>query len=73
MGVVVRDVAGEVVAARCNLARGLLAPCAAEAWAGLQAIRLENELNLTHIELEGDAKTVVDAINSVEKDGSKRL
>jgi hypothetical protein len=40
MGVVVRDVAGEVVAARCNLARGLLAPCAAEAWAGLQAIRI---------------------------------
>jgi hypothetical protein len=37
-GVVVRNAAGEVVAARCDVARGFLDPCAAKAWAGLQAI-----------------------------------
>jgi hypothetical protein len=31
---------------------------------------LGKELHLTHIELEGDTKTVVDSINSMEKDGS---
>jgi hypothetical protein len=65
MGVIVRNAAGEVVAAR-----GFLDPCATEAWAGLQAIRLGKELHLSHIELEGDAKVVVDSINSVEKDRS---
>jgi ribonuclease HI len=42
-----------------------------EAWAGGQALKLGKELNLNHIVLKGDAKIVMDAINSNKTNWSK--
>jgi ribonuclease HI len=71
MGAVVRNDEGSVMAARCMVGRGFLDPCAAEAWAGTKAIRWGLELGLTNIQVEGDAKNVVEAINSAGKNWSK--
>ena len=46
-------------------------PCAAEAWAGVKAIRWGLELGLSAVQVEGDAKNVVEAINSAGKNWSK--
>jgi ribonuclease HI len=51
--------------------QGFLDPCAAEAWAGAKAIRWGLELGLTDIQVEGDAKNVVEAINLAGKNWSK--
>lgn len=49
---------------------GYLAPAAAEAQAALLAIQLCRELGFIKVHLEGDAKGVVDAVNSGNVDTS---
>jgi ribonuclease HI len=70
LGAVIRDSTGTVLAARCEIRRGILSPVAAEAKVALLTVRLCRELGLRKIHLEGDAKTVVDAVNSNEEDRS---
>lgn len=71
MGAVVRYEVGTVVAARYLVGRGFLDPCAAEAWAGVQAARWGLQLGLNVIQLEGDARNVVEAFNSRAPNWSK--
>ncbi|XP_059446805.1 uncharacterized protein LOC132178381 [Corylus avellana] len=68
LGVVVRDSWGNILAAKCVTQAGCLAPAAAKAMAFLLAIRLCHELCLPQVHFEGDAKAVIDAVNSKEKD-----
>ena len=42
----------------------LLDPIAAEAWARVQATRWGKDLGFTHLQPEGDARNVVEAVNS---------
>jgi ribonuclease HI len=70
LGIVVRDHMGKFVAARSRSRPGGVAPVAAEAMAALLAIRTAGELGLRQVCLEGDAKTIVDAVNSNEEDWS---
>jgi ribonuclease HI len=70
LGAVIRDSTGTVLAARCDFRRGNLSPVAAEAKAALLTVQLCREVGLRKIHLEGDAKTVVDAVNSSEEDKS---
>jgi ribonuclease HI len=67
-GVVVRDSHGAVISARSGTRRGCLEPCLAEAEAVLMAIQLCRDLGLSKVVFEGDAKVVVDGINSAEVD-----
>lgn len=47
-----------------------LAPAAAEAMAVLVAIHLCREMGLTRVHFEGDVKSVIDSVNSVNVDSS---
>ncbi|XP_059431317.1 uncharacterized protein LOC132164745 [Corylus avellana] len=70
LAVVLRDSEGNMLAARCEMRRGCLPPAAAEAQALLLAISLCREMGLERVQLEGDAKTVIDAVSSTEIDYS---
>ncbi|XP_059435490.1 uncharacterized protein LOC132168511 [Corylus avellana] len=71
LAVVIRDPGGNLLAARCEMRMGCLAPAAAEAHAVLLAIRLCRELGFEWVQLEGDAKLVIDAVSSMAKDFSR--
>lgn len=71
MGMLVRDHTGTIIAAKCLSRAGNLDPTAGEALASLHAIRWCQELGRQAIILEGDAKQVVDAINSDVNNGSR--
>jgi ribonuclease HI len=64
VGVIIRDENGWIVAAMSRTRQGLLEPTTGEAFGAFQAARLITELGLQNIILEGDAKQIVDAINS---------
>jgi ribonuclease HI len=68
LGVVLWDSRGTMLAARCVARDGCLAPAAAEVMALLLAIRSCHELNLSRVHFEGDAKSVIYAMNSEEVD-----
>ena len=70
LSAVIRDTAGNVVAAQCEMQRGYLSPVAAKAKAALVTVQLCRELGVSMVHFEGDAKVVVDAVNSAEADGS---
>jgi ribonuclease HI len=70
LGAMIRDSTRTMLAARCEIRRGILSPVAAEAKAALLTVRLCCELGFRKIHLEGDAKIVVDAVNSNEEDRS---
>jgi ribonuclease HI len=70
LSVVVRDSDGKLLAARCDFRVGWLAPAVAEAQAVLLAIQLCREMGIQKIHFEGDAKSVVDAVNDVGADMS---
>jgi ribonuclease HI len=67
-GVVIRDSQGTMQAARCVMRMGYLAPLVAEAMAVLVSIQLCHELGITKVHFEGDAKGVVDMVNSSDVD-----
>ncbi|XP_059459795.1 uncharacterized protein LOC132189203 [Corylus avellana] len=70
LGVVIRDSRENMQAAGCVVQNGCLAPAAAEAMVILLAIRLCHELSLSRVHFEGDAKSMIDSVNSVETDNS---
>jgi hypothetical protein len=63
VGVIVRDNNGRVLAAKSFTKRGVLKPLIGETMASYYAAQLCNQLGLQKVILEGDAKTVVEAIN----------
>jgi ribonuclease HI len=71
MGIVVRDSEGNVLAARSLSRVGLLESIMGETVASYHAALLCKELALTHVILESDAKQVVNAIVSGEKNNSR--
>jgi ribonuclease HI len=68
LGVVIRDSHGDLLSARCATKQGSLEPSLAEAEAMLLSIQLCQELNISRVIFEGDAKGVVEGINSTEVD-----
>jgi hypothetical protein len=70
LSAVIRDIAGNVMAARCKMRRGYLSPVAAKAKAALLTVQLCREIGFSMVHLEGDAKGVVDAVNLGEVDKS---
>jgi ribonuclease HI/ribosomal protein L37AE/L43A len=71
LGVVIRDHMGRLVAARSLSRQGGFDPDAAEAIAALVATQIARELGIQRAWFEGDAKIVVDAVNSMEADWSR--
>lgn len=70
-GVVVHDSNGTMTAAQCSYRQGLLALLTSEVSTALMAVKLCRALGDTQVHLEGDAKVVVDAINSLGLDQSR--
>jgi ribonuclease HI len=64
IGVIIRDEKGWVVTAMCRTRQGLLEPTTGEAFGAFQAAQFIMEMGLHNIILKGDAKQIVDAINS---------
>ena len=64
IGVMIRDEKGRAVAIMSKTRIGTLEPTAGEALAAYHAVCLCRELGLQNIYLEGDAKQIVEAINS---------
>ncbi|XP_059436227.1 uncharacterized protein LOC132169166 [Corylus avellana] len=64
IGVVIRGENGQVIAAMSKTTLGLLEPTMGEALAAYHAVCLGRNLGMQNIYLEGDAKQVVEAINS---------
>ncbi|XP_059461784.1 uncharacterized protein LOC132190750 [Corylus avellana] len=71
LAAVIRDSQGNMVAAKTVTRKGLIEPVAAEALAALMAVQLSREMGFSRLWLEGDAKTIVDAVNSTEPDWSR--
>ncbi|XP_059461774.1 uncharacterized protein LOC132190739 [Corylus avellana] len=69
--VVIRDQRGQLIVAKCMSRQGHLTPLAAEAYTALMATKQCKAMGLQNIHFEGDAKAVVDAVNSAEEDRSK--
>lgn len=62
--IAVRDDRGRVIAASSKMRQGSFEPATGEALPSFHAISLCKELGIQHIWLEGDAKIIVDALNS---------
>lgn len=63
VGILVRDHNGRVLAARSFTKRGVMEPTIGETIASYHAAQFCNQMGLQKVILEGDAKTVVEAIN----------
>jgi ribonuclease HI len=72
LGAVVRDSLGNLHAAQTRSIPGLWDPTSAEALAALMAAKLCQEMGWSHIQLEGDAKALIEAVKSMESDESRR-
>jgi ribonuclease HI len=68
--VVVRDERGSAVVALCKTSLGRLDPQVVEARAVLMAIQVCKEMGFSKVHFEGDAKVVIDAVNSLKPDKS---
>ena len=64
MGVILRDERGQVLVAMSKTRNGTLEPSAGEAFAASSAVCFCKDLGVQRVVLEGDAKQIVDAINS---------
>jgi ribonuclease HI len=62
--VVVWDHLGKMMVAKCTTRKGYPTPLMAEALATIMVVRLCKEMGLQQVHFEGDAKTIVDAMNS---------
>ena len=71
MGVVICDNEGCVKVAKCSISHGRFDPTAAEAMAAVHALRFCMELGVQNICMKGDAKSVVDALNSRKENWSR--
>ncbi|XP_040987788.1 uncharacterized protein LOC121235507 [Juglans microcarpa x Juglans regia] len=70
LGVIIRDCRGEVYAAACLTREASYGIFRAECIAMWEAMVLCEELGLGEVIFEGDAKSVIDAVSSGEKDDS---
>ncbi|XP_059451001.1 uncharacterized protein LOC132181785 [Corylus avellana] len=70
VGIVIRDHRGEMCATKSWTQSGLLDPTAMEAMATFVAVQMCKALGLQHVQLEGDAHNVVEAVNNTEPNGS---
>ncbi|XP_059436729.1 uncharacterized protein LOC132169770 [Corylus avellana] len=70
LGVVIRDHQGRMWVAKSVTRRGFLEPTAAEFLAASMATRLCTEMGFMRVQMEGDAKVVVDSVNSKLPDES---
>ena len=70
LGAVLRDSQGNLGAAKCVSRPGRLAMAATEAMAVMLAIKLCREVGCSRVQFEGDAKGVIDAVNSSEVNNS---
>lgn len=64
IGVVIREEKGQVIAAMSKTRMSLLEPTTGEAYAAYHAACLCKDVGVQNILLEGDAKQIVEAINS---------
>jgi ribonuclease HI len=64
IGVIIRDEKGQTIAAMSKTRLENLEPTTGEAFAAFNAACLCRDLELQHIMMEGDAKLIVDAVNS---------
>jgi ribonuclease HI len=64
IGVIIRDEKGQTIAAMSKTRLKNLEPTMEEAFAAFNAACLCRDLKLQHIMMEGDAKLIVDAVNS---------
>jgi ribonuclease HI len=72
VGVVVRDHLGRFWASKCMVREGFLDPMSAEAMGATLAAQFCQELGMEQIKLEGDAKLVIDAVQSRRQDDSNK-
>lgn len=63
VGLIVRDFMGQVCAACCSVQEGCPEPTVAEAMGALTAVEFCRDLGFQKIVLEGDSKSVVQAVN----------
>ena len=64
IGAIIRDEKGQTLAALSKTRLENLEPITGEAFAAFSAVCLCRDLELQHIMMEGDAKQIVDAVNS---------
>ena len=64
VGVILRDERGQVLAAMSKTRHGTLEPSTGEAFAASSAVWFCQDLGVQRVVLEGDAKQIVDAVNS---------
>jgi ribonuclease HI len=64
IGVILRDERGQVLAAMSKTRNGTLEPSTGEAFATSTAICFCRDIGVQRVVLEGDAKQIVDAVNS---------
>ncbi|XP_059451232.1 uncharacterized protein LOC132182040 [Corylus avellana] len=69
--VVIRDHRGQLIVAKCFSRKGCPSPLTAEALAALMAVQLSKERGFQPVHLEGDAKSVVNAITCAGADRSR--
>lgn len=72
LGVILRDHARMLLAAKCSSRREYLEPADAEALAALEATQFYRELGYDWIKFVGDAESVVDGVTSEEPDWSRK-
>jgi ribonuclease HI len=72
LGAIIRDSAGNVLAAHGIVREGLSDPTTTEALGVILAIPLGRNRGLRMIQVEGDAKLIVEAVNSGNEDSSMR-
>lgn len=69
-GLVVRDRRGEILALKLVIHSNVASPFAAEAYAGLEVVRLGISLSLHACGIFGDSRTVIKKCQSTERDKS---
>ena len=71
LGVILRDHEGNMLVAKCITRKGHVEPAVVEAMAALEAIQLCRDRGYGRVHFMGDAKTVIDAVNSEVPDWSR--
>ncbi|KAG8492259.1 hypothetical protein CXB51_009918 [Gossypium anomalum] len=69
-GLVVWSRSGRLIAMKTVLHRIVLSPFAAEAFAGLQALKLGSEMDFPSVTVMGDSRTIIKKCQAMKKDKS---
>ncbi|KAF5479796.1 hypothetical protein F2P56_000588 [Juglans regia] len=69
-GIIVRDEKGEALVAMCDQKTNVDSPVIAECFALRMAVELCGELNIHKAVFEGDARTIIEAVQSVKEENS---